>query len=322
MKKTARAHTNIALIKYWGKSDEMLHLPLMSSISMTLDAFYTDTSFERCPKANEDIFFLNDQRIEISKSQRVITYVHRLQNMFGLKEHFRIDSTNHVPTSAGLASSASAFAALAASFAKAYHLDCSLNELSRLARLGSGSASRSIFGGFVEWQKGHDNMDSFAIPINEAPKLDLCLLAVEVDAAPKKLASSVGMKKAQGSPFFPIWLKQNETEIAQMRTAIAHDDFDGIGKLAEQNANEMHAINLTARPGFTYFEPDTIKVIQLVHQLREEGIDCYYTIDAGPNVKILCQLRNHQIIQERLQKVLSHVKIVFAQFGPGITYLD
>ena len=153
MKKTARAHTNIALIKYWGKSNQALKTPLMSSLSMTLDAFYTDTTFEHDSSLTEDTFILNGQKQTPEESKRVFNYIHLLQEKFGFNDHFTIKSTNRVPTSAGLASSASAFAALATSFAASYGLDLSRRELSKLARLGSGSATRSIYGGLSNGKK-------------------------------------------------------------------------------------------------------------------------------------------------------------------------
>ena len=289
MKKTARAHTNIALIKYWGKANQALKTPLMSSLSMTLDAFYTDTTFEHDSSLTEDTFILNDQEQGPEESKRVFNYIHLLQEKFGFNDHFIIKSTNHVPTSAGLAS--------------------------------SGSATRSIYGGFVEWQKGIDDASSYAIPIDENPDLDLSLLALEVDTKQKKISSTKGMKLAQTSPFYQPWLARNKQEIAELKQAIKEKDFTKIGKLSELSANEMHACNLTANEPFTYFEPETIKAIKLVEDLRKQGIECYYTIDAGPNVKILCTLRNRKEIISAVQKSLTNVKIVVASFGPGVTLL-
>ena len=188
---TARAHTNIALIKYWGKQDEQLRLPLMSSLSMTLDAFYTDTSIEF---ADEDKFYLNGTLQTDASAQRVFTYIHKLQALLNLKpESVVIKSVNHVPTAAGLASSSSAFAALAGAFNRLYKLDLNHKQLSILARIGSGSASRSIFGGFSIWKKGITSDDSFAYPIDENPTMDLHLLAIELDTKPKSLSSTEGM---------------------------------------------------------------------------------------------------------------------------------
>ncbi|MBD5429367.1 diphosphomevalonate decarboxylase [Lactobacillus sp.] len=321
MKKTARAHTNIALIKYWGKANKELKTPLMSSLSMTLDAFYTDTTFEHGNHLTKDTFILNDTEQNSEQAKRVMNYVHRLQKEYGFSDHFKIDSFNHVPTSAGLASSASAFAALATAFAASYKLNLSKKELSQLARLGSGSATRSIYGGFALWHKGHDHNDSYAIAVDENPDWDLHMLAVEVNTHEKKISSTQGMIRAQTSPFYQSWLDKNTTEIKKMEEAIQEKDFTKLGQLSENSANEMHAINLSAQPGFTYFEPDTLKLIQLIHQLRQDGIECYYTIDAGPNVKILCTLKNRKKIISAVHNLLGNVKIVDASFGPGVKIL-
>lgn len=320
MSKIVRAHTNIALIKYWGKANAELRLPLMSSLSMTLDAFYTDTTIE---KTNDDpAFYLNGKKQDSKQSQRVFSYLAKLQNKFGFHDNLIVKSVNHVPTSAGLASSSSAFAALAAAFCQCYNIQVDKKELSRLARSGSGSACRSIFGGFSVWQKGDSDESSYAYALDEHPQMDLHLLAVELNTKQKKISSTSGMKEAQSSPFFNPWLERNESELKQMITAIKNNDFTALGELAELNANEMHAINLTAQPEFTYFEPDTIRAIKLVEDLRKEGIECYYTIDAGPNIKVLCRLRNSKEIVERFKSVFNNVNIVIANFGPGITYLD
>lgn len=316
----ARAHTNIALIKYWGKKDERDRIPLMSSISLTLDKFYTETELSA---ADQDEFRLNGKRQNDQAGQRVFSYLHRLQKQFHLPwQHLQVNSINHVPTAAGLASSSSAFAALAASFNYFYNLHLDKKQLSQLARMGSGSASRSIYGGFSIWEKGHDNSDSYALAIDEHPTMDLQLLAVELNTHPKKNKSTQGMRMAQSSPFYQTWLKRNDLEIKEMQAAISAQDFSKLGQLAELNANEMHAINLTAQSEFTYFEPETITAIKLVEKLREQGIECYYTIDAGPNLKVLCRLRNSKEIFNHFQKTFPNVRIVQASFGPGISCLD
>lgn len=319
MKKTARAHTNIALIKYWGKADAKLRIPLMSSLSMTLDAFYTDTSLEI---GEEDGFYLNGQFQYEESSRRVLAYLDFLREKYQINDKLIVKSQNHVPTSAGLASSSSAFAALAASFAAFYDLDLDKAQLSRLARMGSGSASRSIYGGFAIWQKGFDDASSYAFALDEEPDIDLQLLAVEINQNPKKISSTQGMQQAISSPFFKPWVERNEVELNEMVAAIRKKDFSKIGSIAELNANEMHAINLTAKPEFTYFEPNTIKAIKLVEKLRNDGLECYYTIDAGPNVKILTKLKNVKDIKEIFMKEFPNVNIISAGFGPGISILD
>lgn len=321
MKKTARAHTNIALIKYWGKANQELKTPLMSSISMTLDSFYTDTTFNHGDDIKENSFSLNGEVQSLQDSKRVFNYIKRLQDEFGFSDKFQIESINHVPTSAGLASSASAFAALATAFAASYELDLSRQELSRLARLGSGSATRSIYGGFVKWVKG-DDQSSYAIALDEKPDWDLRMLAVELNTNKKAISSGQGMTLVQNSPFYQSWLDLNQTEVDGLETAIKNKDFTRLGEIAEQSCNEMHAMNLTANPGFTYFEPDTIALIHLIHSLRKDGIECYYTIDAGPNVKIICEERNSKKITSAVYKLLGNVKIIVAGFGPGAQILD
>ena len=318
MKKTARAHTNIALIKYWGKENSKLRLPLMSSLSMTLDKFYTDTSIE---VSTSNTFYLNGVKQSTDDSKRVFSYLDMLKKKFDITDSLSVSSINHVPTSAGLASSSSAFAALASAFCAYYNINVDKKELSRLARMGSGSASRSIYGGFAVWQKGDDN-SSFAYALDEKPQMDLHLLAIELNKNKKSISSTEGMKLAQTSPFFKPWIQRNDFELNEMIKAIDKNDFTKMGSLAELNASEMHAINLSSQPSFTYFEPDTIKAIKLVESLRSQGIECYYTIDAGPNVKVLCQLRNVKDIKERFESCFNNVTIIDASFGPGVSYLD
>ncbi|WP_027825604.1 diphosphomevalonate decarboxylase [Lactobacillus psittaci] len=320
MNNTARAHTNIALIKYWGKKDADLRLPLMSSISMTLDAFYTDTNLVL--DTEDKRFYLNGELVTGKASERVISYVERLQKLFHVSGNFHVISQNHVPTSAGLASSSSAFAALAASFVKAYQLDISKKGLSILARLGSGSATRSIFGGFAIWHQGQNSATSFGEAIDETPEMDLRMIAVELNTKQKKISSTQGMEMAKTSPFFIPWIHENEAQIIDMKAAIENNDFTSLGELAEQNASQMHAVNLACETPFTYFEPETVALIHLVQDLRKQGLECYYTIDAGPNVKILTELRNSKEIQKAVKQLLPTVKIVESGFGPGIQYLN
>ncbi|MDF7638923.1 diphosphomevalonate decarboxylase [Lactobacillus sp. ESL0791] len=320
MNQTVRAHTNIALIKYWGKKDDQLRLPLMSSLSMTLDKFYTDTRIEQSATGNA--FYLNNIKQPGKSADRVFAYLKLLQEKFAVSGNLAIYSTNHVPTAAGLASSSSAFAALAGAFCDCYGITVNKKELSILARMGSGSASRSVYGGFAIWQKGSNSSDSYAYALDETPTLDLHLLVIELDQMPKKLSSTAGMKAAQTSPFFTPWIERNEDELNAMIAAIKQQDFSTIGKIAELNASEMHAVNLTAQPGFTYFEPATIAAINLVHTLRAQGIECYYTIDAGPNLKILCQLRNVKEITKEFETKFKNVNIIDATFGSGISYLN
>ena len=188
---TARAHTNIALVKYWGKENEELIIPANSSLSLTLDEFYTDTSVQFDESLSSDEVTLNDKVVDDKKITKFMDIIRQKANIHTFA---RIESTNHVPTSAGLASSASAYAALAAAGSKAYGLNLSQKDLSRLARRGSGSATRSIFGGFAAWNKGTDDESSYGYSIEDPVKMDVNMIAIILDNQPKKISSRKGMK--------------------------------------------------------------------------------------------------------------------------------
>lgn len=318
----SRAHTNIALVKYWGKSDENLILPTNDSISLTLRDFFTDTevTFENNIKKNK--LWINEHRVDDSKLLRVNKVIDLVKKKFKINRFASIKSVNHVPTSAGLASSASAMAALSgAAWKAATDLTPDLRELSKIARIGSGSASRSIYGGFVHWHRGTDHDTSFATPIPTKNFADLRIITVVVNTAAKKVLSTNGMKSvAQTSPFFDSWVQQANQDVNKMIGAIEIGNFDELGIIAEQNAMLMHSTTLSAKPAFTYFEPMTLKVIDLVHHLRENGIHCYFTIDAGPNVKIICQQSSVSAIKKQLQQDFKQDQIIETQVGPGITF--
>lgn len=289
MQVSARAHTNIALIKYWGKADPDLIIPANSSISMTLDQFYTDTSVEFTPDLRADSFSLDGEEQSGPALAKITKFMDLIRSRAGITSKARIQSVNHVPTAAGLASSASAYAALALAATRAAGLKLDHKELSRIARRGSGSASRSVDGGFVIWHRGDSDASSFAEPLPVAPALNLRMLAVVLDHAPKKISSRHGMADMVAtSPFFPAWAQSSEQAAGQMQAALLAGDFARIGALAERNALMMHATNMAADPPFTYFSPETLAVLEEVHALRAQGVPVYATIDAGPNVKLIC----------------------------------
>ena len=319
--RTARAYTNIALIKYWGKKNKQLKLPYTNSLSLTLDRFYTDTK-ATIIDSDKDVVYLNNQLLDDTQNKRILNYLETVRNFYSFTEHFQIDSVNHVPTSAGFASSASGFAALAAAINETKQLDLNRRELSILARNGSGSASRSIYGGFVEWQAGHDNESSFAVPIDETPDIDLALLSVVINKHSKKISSTVGMENSvKSSPFYPNWVTLVSSEIKEIKQAIAQKDLQKIGEISEHNAMSMHALTLSADPSFTYFAPETIRIIQLIQELRRKGLFAYATIDAGPNVKIICTKESLPKVQTYIEQQLSDVTTVVANIGPGIQYI-
>lgn len=317
----ARAHTNIALIKYWGKTDSDLILPANDSISLTLDKFYSDTYVSFSEDLHENQFFLNQIPMAPKNMQRINRLIDFTKQKFNYHGFAKIQSYNHVPTSAGLASSASGMAALAGAAVSALGGVDDLTDISRIARLGSGSASRSIFGGVVHWHRGSDHQSSYAEQIIDERHIDLNMVTVVVDRRQKKVKSTNGMAQTvETSPFYSKWVQESNASIPEMIQAIRHNDFTKIGELAEHSAAMMHATTLSAKPAFTYFAPETVKAIELVHQMRSKGMECYFTIDAGPNVKILCQARNINRIRAYLANEFDEHQLIVARPGSGIKF--
>lgn len=322
---TAKAHTNIALIKYWGKRDESLFLPMNSSLSITLDRFYTTTTVQFCKGLKNDVFILNKFIANEAETLKISKFLDRIRKMAGTGLHAIVQSTNKVPTAAGFASSASGYAALAAATTKALGLDLDKTGLSRLARQGSGSACRSIFGGFVEWQKGtkEDGLDSYALSIEGEQYWNLSVLSVLITAEEKQVSSREGMKRTvETSPFYPNWVIEAEKDLQLAKAAIKERNFINLGQVVEANALKMHATTLGANPPFLYWQSGTIAVMNQVHRLRDAGLPAYFTIDAGPNVKVLCLPENEQAIRDQLLTIPSVHAVHVCHPGPGVTYLS
>ncbi|MBM7543090.1 diphosphomevalonate decarboxylase [Amphibacillus cookii] len=325
MKATVRAHTNIALIKYWGKRDENLFLPTNSSLSITLDRFYTETTvhFDHC--LSEDVFWLNHVQADQKETKKIRAFLNKVRDLTGEVRSARVESVNHVPTASGFASSASGFAALAGATVKASGVTLSERELSQIARQGSGSACRSIFGGFVEWQKGiaTDGSDSYAVQLLDQKAWDLRILAIEVSTEAKKVLSREGMKRTVAtSPFYQGWLKATEVDLVTAKKAIAQRSFTLLGETLESNALKMHATTLGADPPFMYWQSSTLIVMETVQALRDKGLEAYFTIDAGPNVKVICKPEVEQKLINELSR-LDVVKHIYpCQIGPGLCYLE
>ena len=309
----ARAHTNIALIKYWGKANKQLMLPATSSISLTLNDFYTDTAVTFDPELNQDQLTLNHQMQSPTAVSRFLDHVRHLAQ---IDTRARVTSLNHVPTAAGLASSASAFAALALAASRAAGLNLTPTALSRLARRGSGSATRSIFGGAVIWHRGSDDQSSFAEPLTIQPTLPLRMLVVTVSDQKKAVSSRTGMANTVAtSPYYQAWVQSNEALIAPMITALAENDLTTIGALTELSSMRMHAAIMAEEPPFTYFLPETLRAWQLVQEQRALGIPAFATMDAGPNVKILTTAPYVDVLMTALQPVFGD-RILSTRLGP------
>lgn len=320
---TARAHTNIALVKYWGKQNEDLIIPQNDSLSLTLNQFYTDTTVKFDSQLTNDVVLIDGKPAQENDYRRVTAFLDIVRQRAKTPNHyFQVHSINHVPTAAGFASSASAFAALAAAASRAAGLTLDLTELSRLARRGSGSASRSIFGGFVQWHTGQDDESSYAEQYASATGWDIGVVALTLQRARKKISSRQGMQSSVNtSPFYSEWIKLASHDIEVVKRAIDQYDFTTLGKVSETNALRMHALTLSADPGFTYFTGQTIEMLNEIQQLRADGIECYATIDAGPNVKVLCQKGNVNKVMNHFNQLLGSENVTYTTPGSGVEYL-
>lgn len=305
---TAQASPNIAFIKYWGNRDEALRIPENGSISMNLKELQTRTQVTFDPHLGEDRLVLDGKPISGIGLERVSSLLTRVRKLAGLKTFAVVTSKNNFPSGAGLASSASGFASLSLAASAAIGLSLSESELSRLARLGSGSACRSIPGGYVEWQPGDADENSYAISIIGPDHWDLVDCITIVSQAHKAVSSSAGHALAKTSPLQQARVADAPRRLEICRKAILARDFEALAEIVELDSNLMHSIMLTSTPPLIYWRPETIAVMQRVVKLRQSGIPVCYTVDAGPNVHAICrsdfanevlnQLRNIPGVQE------------------------
>lgn len=298
-----KAPANIALCKYWGKRDTEINLPVTPSLSISLGHLGTTTDIELT--SGDDEYLLNGLSVPADTP-----FAARLKSYLDLfrpptNPGFRVVTCNTIPTAAGLASSASGYAALVKALNELYDLKLSDQELSILARIGSGSASRSISHGFVEWQKGgrEDGMDSYALPVEgEWPELVIGL--VKITTEEKKISSRDAMKRTvDNSVLYQSWPEQVSRDLTLLHDAIAAQDFDVLGKTAENNALTMHATGLGAWPPVLFWWPESVKTMQKVWQLRADGLPVYFTMDAGPNVKLIAEQESMEAIQKEFPDI-------------------
>lgn len=308
----AKAHANIALMKYWGKIDESLALPYTSSLSLTLDALYTVTSVDKDPTLKEDRFILNDVLQGETETRKISNFVDFFRKD-DCKVH--INSQNFFPTAAGLASSASGFAALAVALNHEFEHNLDLQSLSRITRKGSGSAARSLFPHLAIWQRG-DDVSSFAYPFEE--DLDIEMLIAIVNSKKKTRSSRSLMKQTvEESPFYFPWVEESHLDFERMKDAIKRKDIHEVGRIAERNALMMHASLLGLKEPFFYFEEKTLAIIERVRALRDCGLVAYCTMDAGPNVKIITNKSDSPKVLLALEEILEKDQIIHARSGPG-----
>lgn len=306
---TAKVHANIAIIKYWGKKNEHLKIPFNSSISFTLDKFYTKTCIIKDQSLSKDIFYLNNE-LQSDKETKKISKI--LDYFRSKDEYVIVKSTNSMPTAAGLSSSSSGLAALVVAANYTFNTKKSDSELSYLARLGSGSASRSLFGPLAIWKTSDIDQEAISYPL--ACDLDLSMIILVLSGKKKEVLSRDGMRHCvETSTLFDTWVKQANEDALTMQKYIKEKDFTNIGKLMEKNTLLMHETTKYANPPFTYLTEETFEAIKFVEKIREEGVEAYFTMDAGPNVKILCQTKDCSKLTQILLTKYPPEKVVVSK---------
>ncbi|MBT3192661.1 MAG: diphosphomevalonate decarboxylase [Verrucomicrobia bacterium] len=300
----AFAPANIALCKYWGKRDTELNLPVTSSLSLSLGSLGSQCHLSFCEERHQVV--LNDEPLDPNSP-----FVVRLSQYLDLfrrdtDRYYRVETLNTIPTAAGFASSASGFASTVLALDKLHGWCLSEIELSILARLGSGSACRSLWQGFVEWHAGETEtgMDCFAQPITTAwPELRIGLLVLE--AGKKPIGSREAMQRTvETSPLYASWPHKVAADIQIIRKAIEENNFEALGAAAESNALTMHATMMGATPAVVYWLPESVETMHRVWKLRREGLPLYFTMDAGPNVKLLFLDKDRQHVEEHFPDLL------------------
>ena len=318
---TAISHPNIAFIKYWGNRDNELRLPANGSISMNLDGLTTRTRVTFDPSFPTDIFDLNNKRQSGSSLERVVKHLNFIRGLRGVSTHAHVLSDNDFPTGAGIASSASAFAALTLATVAALGLQIPEANLSRLARRGSGSACRSIPAGITEWHKGHSDVDSFAVTIADPTYWALADCIAVVEEEPKKVGSSEGHASASTSPLQAARVSDSERRLDICRNAIMKKDFQALSEIIELDSNMMHSVMMTSNPPLFYWLPATLDIMTSVRSWRKTGLPAAYTLDAGANVHVICEADKIDVIERRLSALPGVKQVIVSNVG-GAAHLQ
>lgn len=319
---TAIAHPNIALIKYWGNQDDQLRIPANGSISINLSGLETRTKVSFNSAYSQDSLILNGVNAEPDALERVSSFLDLIREMSSLKAYAHIESANNFPTGTGIASSASAFAALALAASTAAGLELSESDLSRLARRGSGSACRSIPGGFVEWFAGTDDKTSYAASFAPPEYWALADCIVIVSQTHKAVGSTDGHTTADSSLIQNVRVVTAPARLSICREAIINRDFLSLAQVVELDSNLMHAVMMTSQPPLLYWQPATLKIIQNVQEWRQNGLECFYTIDAGPNVHVLCPSGEMGEVRGKLLALPGVLEVRTATVGKGASLVE
>lgn len=320
-KATALAHPNIAFIKYWGNQDDELRLPANPSLSMNLESLHTVTTVSFDNALPNDVLAINQQPVGGPGLARVSKSLDLIRAEAGLKLAARVESESNFPVGSGIASSAAAFAALSVAGAAAAGLQLNEAALSRLARRGSGSASRSVPAGYCQWVTGSDET-SIATSIAPPTHWDLQDIVVIVSQEHKAVGSTGGHPLAQTSSLQAARVAGAAARLQACRDALLARDLSIMGPVMEEDAVMMHAVMMTSHPPLFYWSPATMAIIQATQQWRDEGLEVYFTIDAGPNVHLICRAAQAQAVADAARKIPGVENVLTSGAGGPARLVD
>jgi diphosphomevalonate decarboxylase len=316
----AEARTNIALVKYWGKRDGTDNVPATPSLSITLSQLRTRTRVDADPALADHSVRLNGTVVRDSKIDACVARLVARSRTPNAK--LAIVTDNDFPTAAGLASSASGFAALITAVDAALDLRLSADERSIEARRASASAARSLYGGFATLSGGADPDSWIARPELDAAAWPLAVVIAICSEKPKAVSSSQGMRRSATSPFFDRWVQSGAGDFDAARSAVAKRDFERLAAIAEANCLAMHAVMLSARPGLVYWSGATVDCVDCVRRLRDSGEPVFFTIDAGPQVKAVCEPAAAERVRATLERVNGVERVLVVGLGDGARIVD
>jgi phosphomevalonate decarboxylase len=310
MKATAIAHPIQGLIKYHGLRDVRLRLPFHDSISVCIDALNTTTTVDVADLLNEDLIVINGRKVTGEDHERVKVVLDKLRNMADYTGHFRVTSQNSITSGKGLGFSASGFAALGTAACVALDFDVDYVSLSELVRLGAGSATRSLAGSFAIWYANKDGR-SYAESMVPPDAVDLGMVIVPVSSS---IRTDEAHTQVLSSPLFRARLKYVEKIVSKMAEAVNKGDVATIGKLAEEDTLVLHASTMTGKGHMILWEPETLRIIKEVQQMRKERIPAWYSMDTGPSVFVNTFIDHVEEVADRLRE-LSTSNIVTSKVG-------
>lgn len=324
LKATCQSPANIAFIKYWGKADPKLRLPQNNSISMHLSNCYSVCTVEFSLSFKKDkITFLGEKTLKKREIERIIAVLDRVRNLAKINLRAKLVTKNNFPKGVGIASSGSGLSAVTVAACQALRLKLNKIELSKLARLASGTACRSIPDGFVEWKKGTGDKNSYSIQIFPPDWWSISDVIAIVCSKMKKVSSTDGHRLAKTSPFQQTRIENISKKIRALKRAIKKRDFTAFGQIVEGEALELHAICLTSQPPILYWQPTTIKIMHKIQEWRETGqLESYFTIDAGPTVHVICQSKDEKELAQRLKKIKEVERVVINRPAVGARIIN